>query len=154
MRIGIASDHAGYALKEYIKRKFMDKELEHELVDYGADSEESVDYPDYASEVAQRVSRGELDAGILICGTGIGMCIVANKYPGVRAGIAYSDETASLLKRHNNANIICLGGRTMNFEDAFKRVLIWLESSFEGGRHKRRVDKISSIEVNICRSSK
>lgn len=154
MRVGIASDHAGFVLKEYIKGRFREEGLEHELIDYGTDNTESVDYPDYASKVASEVSKGKLDAGILICGTGIGMCIVANKYPGVRAGIAYSDETASLLKRHNNANIICLGGRTMDFESAFRWVRIWLESEFEGGRHKRRINKISRIEVGLCRSSK
>ena len=154
MKIGIASDHAGYTLKEYIKKRFRETGLKHTLIDYGTDSIDPVDYPDYASKIASKVSKGELDAGILICGTGIGMCIVANKYPGVRAGIAYSDETASLLKRHNNANIICLGGRTMDFESAFRWVVIWLESKFEGGRHKRRIDKISSIEVGICHSSK
>ena len=142
MEIGIASDHAGYELKEYIKKRFKESGLEHELIDYGASSTESVDYPDFASKIASRVSKGELDAGILICGTGIGMCIVANKYPGVRAGVAYSDDVATLLKRHNNANIICLGGRTMDFEAAFKRVLIWLNEEFEGGRHKKRIDKL------------
>lgn len=154
MKIGIASDHAGYALKEYIKRRFSEDGIQHELIDFGTHSNESVDYPDYASLVASKVSSGDLDAGILICGTGIGMCIVANKYPGVRAGVAYSDEVASLLKRHNNANIICLGGRTMDFNDAFNRVIIWLKEEFEEGRHKRRIDKISSLEVSICGSCK
>jgi len=151
MKICIASDHAGYKMKEYIKKR-LSEEYGYEIIDFGTYSEESVDYPDYGSKVAEAVSKGEFKYGILICGTGLGMCIVANKYPGVRAGVAYSDEAASLLKRHNNANIICLGGRTMNFEEAFKRVLIWLNENFEGGRHKRRVDKIINIEVSRCSS--
>jgi len=152
MEICIAADHAGYRLKEFIKGRLADKGFK--VVDFGTDSEDSVDYPDYASKVAEAVSKGEYKYGILICGTGIGMCIVANKYPGIRAGIAYSDEVASLLKRHNNVNILCLGGRTMDYETAFKRVLTWLNEEFEGGRHERRINKISRLEVEICRSCK
>jgi len=152
MEICIAADHAGYRLKEFIKGRLADKGFK--VVDFGTDSEDSVDYPDYASKVAEAVSKGEYKYGILICGTGIGMCIVANKYPGIRAGIAYSDEVASLLKRHNNVNILCLGGRTMDYETAFKRVLTWLNEEFEGGRHERRINKISRLEVEICRSYK
>ena len=154
MKIGIASDHAGYELKEYIKKRFIEERIQHDLIDFGTYDSRSVDYPDFASKVASNVSRGSLNAGILICGTGIGMCIVANKYPGVRAGIAYSDEVASLLKRHNNVNVLCLGGRTMDYETAFKRVLTWLNEKFEGGRHERRINKISKLEVEICRSYK
>lgn len=152
MRIGIASDHAGYRHKEYIKKAL--EERGYEVVDYGTNSEDSVDYPDYASRLASDVSRGILERGILICGTGVGMSIVANKYPNVRAGIAYSDEVAELIARHNNANIICLGGRTMTKEEALRRVEIWLSTGFDGGRHKRRIDKISRLEGEICQGSK
>ncbi len=152
MRIGIASDHAGYRMKEYLKKRLI--ELGYELVDFGTDSEDSVDYPDYASKLAEAVSKGEVEKGILICGTGVGVSIVANKYPGVRAGIAYSDEVAELIARHNNANIICFGGRTMEFEDAFRRVKIWLETPFDGGRHERRIKKIRDLEGRICGNSR
>ncbi len=152
MRIGIASDHAGYKMKEYLKKRL--KELGYELVDFGTDSEDSVDYPDYASKLAEAVSKGEVEKGILICGTGVGVSIVANKYPGVRAGIAYSDEVAELIARHNNANVICFGGRTMEFEDAFRRVKIWLEAPFDGGRHERRINKIRDLEGRICGNSR
>lgn len=150
MKICIASDHAGYRLKEYIKNKLVKDG--YEIIDYGTDSEEPVDYPDYASKVAEAVSKGIYKYGILVCGTGIGMCITANKYPGVRAGVAYSKEVAALLKRHNNVNILCLGGRTMDFEEAYERVVTWLNEEFEGGRHERRVDKIARLEMEICRS--
>jgi len=152
MRIGIGSDHAGYKMKEYIKKKLVEEGFE--VVDFGTDSEESVDYPDYASKLAKEISEGKLERGILICGTGVGMCIVANKFPGVRAGLAYSDEVAELIARHNNANVICLGGRTMDFEDGYRWVKIWLSSPFDGGRHERRVNKIRDLEGFLCGSSK
>ncbi len=152
MRLGIASDHAGYKMKEFLKKKLL--EMGYEVKDFGTDKEESVDYPDYASKLAEAVSKGELEKGILICGTGVGVSIVANKYPGVRAGIAYSDEVAELIARHNDANIICFGGRTMDFEDALRRLKIWLEAPFDGGRHERRVNKIKDLEGRLCGSSR
>ena len=152
MKIGIASDHAGYKMKEYIKEKLLNEGLK--IVDYGTYSDESVDYPDYASKLARDISEGRLERGILICGTGVGMSIVANKYPNVRAGIAYSDEVAELIARHNNANVICLGGRTMGLEEGFRRVKIWLNSGFDGGRHERRINKIRDLEGSLCGSSR
>ncbi len=152
MKVGIASDHAGYRMKEFIKKKLREKGFE--VIDFGTDSEERVDYPDYAAKLAEKISSGELEKGILICGTGVGMSIVANKYPNVRAGLAYSDEVAELIARHNNANIICLGGRTMTMEEGFKRVLIWLSTGFDGGRHERRINKISDLERRLCGNSK
>jgi len=152
MKLGIASDHAGYKMKEYLKERL--KKLGYEIIDFGTESEESVDYPDYASKLAEAVSKGKVEKGILICGTGVGVSIVANKYPGVRAGIAYSDEVAELIARHNDANVICFGGRTMDFDDAFKRVKIWLDTPFDGGRHERRVKKIGDLEGRICGDSR
>ncbi len=152
MKIGIASDHAGYKMKEYIKERLLEEGFE--VLDYGTYSEESVDYPDYASKLAIDISRGRLKRGILICGTGVGMSIVANKFPNVRAGIAYSDEVAELIARHNNANIICLGGRTMKPDDGYRRVKIWLRHGFDGGRHERRINKIRDLEGSLCGDSK
>ena len=146
-KIIIGSDHAGYRLKEYIKKILSEKV---EFVDKGVFSEDSVDYPDIAYKVAYPIMKSEFQHGILICGTGIGMCITANKFPGVYAALIYSIETARLAKKHNNANLICLGGRTMKYEDAVSWIKAWLEESFEGGRHLRRLNKIKSIEMRIC----
>ncbi len=148
MKIGIASDHAGYKMKKFIKKHL--EKMGYEVIDLGPESEDSVDYPDYGAKLAEKVSKGDIEKGILICGTGIGMSIVANKFPNVRAGIAYSDEVAELIARHNKANIICLGGRTMSMEEGFNRVKIWLEAGFDGGRHERRVSKIEALERRIC----
>ncbi|HIE37089.1 TPA: ribose 5-phosphate isomerase B [Candidatus Geothermarchaeota archaeon] len=148
MKLGIASDHAGYKMKEYLKKRL--REMGFELTDFGTYGEESVDYPDYATKLAEAISKKVIDKGILICGTGIGVSIVANKYPGVRAGIAYSDDVAELIAKHNDANVICFGGRTMTMEEALKRVEIWLNTKFEGGRHERRINKINDLEGRIC----
>ena len=147
MKIAIGCDHAGFMLKKFILDRLGDK---YKFIDVGTDSNESVDYPDYASRVAEAILDGEADVGILVCGTGIGMCITANKYPGVYAALVYSDETARMAKRHNNANVICLGGRVVSFENAVRWVEIWLSEEFEGGRHLRRIDKIKSIEERLC----
>ncbi len=147
MKIAIACDHAGFKLKKYILDKLRDK---YNFIDLGTNSIESVDYPDYASLVARAILDGDAELGILICGTGIGMCIAANKYPGIYAAVVYSDETASLAKRHNNANVICLGGRMIPKEDAVKWVETWLNEEFEGGRHLRRINKIKSMEERLC----
>ena len=144
-RIPVASDHAGYELKEKVV-EFL-KELGYQPEDMGTDGKKSVDYPDYASLVAGSVSRGEYKRGILICGSGIGMSISANKFPGVRAALAVDEEMALLARSHNDANILALGARTNNVEKVKKIVKIWLECEFTGGRHTKRVEKIAQIEA-------
>lgn len=142
MQVAIGSDHAGFPLKEELKR-FLG---EYEVVDVGTNSTESTDYPDFAKKVGKLVSEGKVDFGILICGTGIGMSIAANKIKGVYAALAYNVLTASLARRHNNANILCIGGRMIGTELAKEMVRVFLTTDFEGGRHKRRVNKIKDIE--------
>ncbi len=144
MKIAIASDHAGFGLKNRILRYLAEKKVE--AVDFGTDGRDSVDYPDYAIEVADSVSKGKLDRGILICGTGIGMSIVANKFPGVRAALCHNAVTAEAGRRHNDANVLVLGERVLDEETAVQIVGIWLETDFEAGRHQRRLDKIRAIE--------
>jgi ribose 5-phosphate isomerase B len=143
-KIAIASDHAGFELKEKVKEHL--KSLGYEVVDLGTNSTESVDYPDYAVRVAERVSSGEISEGVLCCGTGIGMSIAANKFPGVRAAVAVNEFMARMAKEHNNANVLCLSGRLTDPETAKKLVELWLNAKFEGGRHERRVAKIMEIE--------
>lgn len=144
MRIALASDHAGYAEKERLKGLL--GELGVEFEDLGSVSEESVDYPDYARAVAERVARGEAEQGLLVCGSGTGMAIAANKVPGVRAAVAWSEETARLARRHNDANVLAIGARTTPPAEIPKIVRAWFESDFEGGRHAGRVAKIAEIE--------
>ncbi len=143
-RIAIASDHAGRELKEDIKEFLISSG--YEPVDMGTDSDERVDYPDYGIPVAEKVSKGEIQKAILICGTGIGMSIVANKFSGVRAALVYDTYTARMAKEHNDANILVIGGRVVGKGLAREMVRVWLESSFQGGRHSRRLDKIREIE--------
>jgi len=142
--IVLGSDHGGLELKEAIQTALVARGLD--VADYGTDNGDSVDYPDFAEKVASAVSRGESDLGILICGTGIGMSIVANKFPGVRAALVADEFMAKMAKEHNNANILVLGGRVLPKEKALKMVDVWLDSSYEGGRHQRRLDKISLLE--------
>jgi len=144
MRVYIGSDHAGYRLKEALKKAL--KSMDDSLVDVGCHSESPVDYPDIAFKVASAVSKSEADRGILICGTGIGMSIAANKFKGVRAAVCWSVETARLSRLHNDANILCLGGRILEPGLAARIVEVWLTTRFEGGRHLRRIEKIASIE--------
>lgn len=143
----IASDHGGLALKEAICAYL--KEQGVEISDLGTMTDDSVDYPDYGVKVARAVSTGEADKGILICGTGIGMSIVANKFPGIRAALITDDFTARMSKEHNNANIIVMGGRILSSDQARKMVQIWLETAYEGGRHQKRLDKIANLEDDI-----
>lgn len=143
-KIPVGSDHAGYELKEEVKKYLV--ELGYEPEDFGADSTDIVDYPDFAAEVAGRVSRGERKRGILVCGTGIGMSIAANKYGGVRAALATSENLAEISRRHNDANVLALGGRIIIAELARRIVKIWLETEFEGGRHSQRLKKIAESE--------
>ncbi|MDC4203040.1 MAG: ribose 5-phosphate isomerase B [Candidatus Manganitrophus sp.] len=144
MKLAIASDHAGFGLKNRILRYLSEKKVD--AVDFGADGRDSVDYPDYAIQVAESVSKGRLDRGILICGTGIGMSITANKFPGVRAALCHNAVTAEASRRHNDANVLVLGERVLDEETAVQIVRIWLETDFEAGRHQRRLDKIRAIE--------
>ncbi|MEK7688896.1 MAG: ribose 5-phosphate isomerase B [Deltaproteobacteria bacterium] len=147
-KIAIASDHTGRELKEDIK-VFL-KELGFDnVVDMGSNGNESVDYPDYGIPVAEKVSRGELEKGILICGTGIGMSIVANKFPNVRAALVNDVYSARMAKEHNNANILVIGGRIAGKGLAREMVKTWLGTKFEGGRHQRRLDKIREIEKGM-----
>lgn len=143
MIIPIASDHAGYPAKEITKKIL--KEMGHEPVDYGTHSEDSVDYADFAVQVAERVNNGEHEQGILVCGSGQGVCMTANKYPKIRAGLVYAPEAAKMTRLHNNANIMCLPGRELNEEQIREILKAWFETEFEGGRHKRRIDKIESL---------
>ncbi len=144
MKIVIASDHAGFPLKKSIT-EFLSKE-KIKVEDLGIDHPESVDYPDYAAKVAQAVSQKKADAGILICGTGLGMSISANKFKGVRA-VAVSDlYSARMAKEHNDANVLALGGRVLDSHKALRLVKVWLNSKFKGNRHQQRLDKISDLE--------
>jgi RpiB/LacA/LacB family sugar-phosphate isomerase len=140
----MASDHGGFLLKAELVA-FV-KELGHEVADLGCFDEGSVDYPDLGQAVAQKVSIGEVERGILICGTGIGMSIVANKFPGVRAALVSHVYTARLAKEHNNANILVMGGRVVGPGLAREMVKVWLEAEFQGERHLRRLQKIEALE--------
>ena len=123
------------------------KQFGHEVTDVGAPGPESVDYPDFAFQVASRVSKGEVERGILICGTSIGMCIAANKVNGVRAAPGLDSITAEMSRRHNDANVLCLSADLLGEGLIDRMVRIWLETDFEGGRHARRVEKIAKIEI-------
>lgn len=140
MKIALASDHAGFAEKERLKPLL--HELGVEFEDLGTTSENSVDYPDYARKVAERVAGGQAEQGLLVCGSGTGMAMTANKVPGVRAAVAWSEETARLARQHNDANVLAIGARTTPEGDIPKIVKAWFETSFEGGRHAARVRKI------------
>ena len=144
MRIALASDHAGYTEKERLKALLTDLGIEFD--DLGTVSEESVDYPDYARKVAEQVAEGTVEQGLLVCGSGTGMAITANKVPGVRAAVAWSEETARLARQHNDANVLAIGARTTPEGDIPKIVRAWFSTMFEGGRHAARVAKISEVE--------
>ncbi len=148
MKIALACDHGGFRLKETVKSYL--EELNIEYIDFGTFSEESVDYPDFAYKAAKAVAEGEADRGIFICGTGIGISIAANKVKGIRAALCYNIFAAEMSRRHNNANVLCLGGRILGDELAKAIVKIWLETPFEGGRHRRRIEKIAEIEKSEC----
>jgi len=145
MKIAIAADHGGFEMKQALIEYFSAKGLI--LQDLGTDSTASTDYPDFGDKMARHILSGQADLGILICGTGIGISISANRYRGIRAALLYSDQVAELAKQHNNANIIVFGGRTMSVEDAVKRSEIFLNAVYEGGRHQRRLDKLDSLKT-------
>jgi ribose 5-phosphate isomerase B len=141
--IALGADHAGYEIKEKIKELLIS--LKKEIRDFGTYSSDSVDYPDYAHQVANMVSAGNAEYGILVCGTGIGMSIVANKHIGIRASNVESVVAAKYARSHNNANILAIGARITPWEEVEKIVKVFLSTQFEGGRHQRRIDKIHSL---------
>ena len=145
MRVALGADHAGVALKSYVKQFLTERQLTYQ--DFGSESNESVDYPDFALSVANSVASGSADRGILICGSGIGMAIAANKVRGIRAAPVTTTDLARLVRQHNNANVLTLGARTLTAGDALKIVEVFLVTPFDGGRHQRRIDKITAIET-------
>ncbi len=144
MKVAIGSDHAGFPLKERIKEHLLERGCE--VLDFGTTSKESTHYPIFAKEVALAVQRGEAERGVLVCGTGIGMCITANKFRGVRAALCLNEYMARMSRLHNDANVLCLGDRVIGEELAISIVDAWLETPFEGGRHAKRVELIREIE--------
>lgn len=144
MKIALAADHAGYEEKEKIKSKL--DELGVEYTDMGTDSTQSVDYPDYARKVAEGVSNGDFDQGLLVCGSGTGMAIAANKFPGVRAAVAWNSDIARLARQHNDANVLSIAARFTPDEEIMNILKAWFDADFAGGRHERRVEKIEKIE--------
>ncbi len=144
MRIAVGADHAGFELKEQIRKLLADRGIA--VSDQGTNSAESVDYPDYARKVGEEVAAHRADLGILVCGSGIGMAMAANKVPGVRAAHVTSEFEAQVSREHNDANVLALGARTLDQPTAFKLVEKWLATPFAGGRHQRRVEKITQIE--------
>ena len=150
MRIAIGSDHAGYEVKEKVKEVLKELGLDYE--DMGTYLAESVDYPDFASQVAEAVSRGQVERGVLICGSGIGMSIVANKFPGVRAAVCHNAETARLSREHNDANVLAVGARTTPIKTIDDIVRTFFQTEFAGGRHEHRVKKINQLERKQIKS--
>jgi ribose 5-phosphate isomerase B len=147
MRIAIGTDHRGFEI--HAKVVELVKRLGHEVVDAGTFSPDAVDYPDIAAAVAWQVSRAEVDRGILVCGTGLGMCIAANKVPGVRAAPCHDDITAEMSRRHNDSNVLCLSADLLGERLIDRMIELWLVTPFEGGRHARRVDKITALERQV-----
>jgi len=143
MNIAIGSDHGGFELKEKIIEFLKDENVE--FKDFGCYSNDSVDYPIYARKVAKRVANKEFERGILICGTGIGISIAANKVKGIRASLVHDLETAKLTREHNDSNILCMGGRIVDHDLALRITKIWLNTDFEGGRHQKRIDLIEEV---------
>ena len=145
----VGSDHGGYELKMAVLGLLRERVVD--CADFGTDGSASVDYPDFAAKVAAAVSSGEAELGILICGTGIGMSISANKFTGVRAALVHDEFTAQMAGEHNNANILVMGGRVLTPDQGKKLVEIWLDTKFEGGRHQNRLDKITAIEQQLLK---
>jgi ribose 5-phosphate isomerase B len=145
MKIAIGADHAGFSAKEEMKTVL--RALGHQVVDQGPANDLSVDYPDYAAKVAHAVTSGEADRGVLLCGTGIGMSIAANKVPGIRAAVIADEKSAELSRKHNDANIFCAGARMTPLPRIAESLKVWLQTPFEGGRHQNRVNKISAMEA-------
>lgn len=146
MKIAIGADHAGYLLKEQIRERLT--AAGHEVVDYGTQSPDSTDYPDYAKPVAEAVSGGEADRGVLVCSTGVGMSIAANKVKGVRAALAFNADEVQLTREHNDANVLALGARYTDADTAAQLIDVFLKTPFSGGeRHSRRIAKVAKLEA-------
>ncbi len=145
MKIALAADHGGYELKNIIIKYL--KNLNYECIDFGINENESVDYPDYAHPVCESITKGETDFGILVCGTGIGMSMSANKHHGIRAACCSDTYSAKLTRMHNDANVLCLGGRVVGEGLALDIVKLFVETEFEGGRHSKRVEKIMKFDL-------
>ena len=152
MNIVMGSDHRGVEIKRRLTALI--RSMGHEVLDIGTDGAESVDYPDFAYEVAKRVGKREMERGLLICGTGIGMSMAANKVRGVRAAACHDVLTAEMSRRHNDANVLCLSADLVGEDQMIQIIRIWLETPFEGGRHARRVEKIARIEAEQCENPK
>ncbi|MCA9189798.1 MAG: ribose 5-phosphate isomerase B, partial [Planctomycetales bacterium] len=146
----IASDHHGVSLKAQLVG--MLKGMGYDVSDEGPASADAVDYPDFAARVSRKVADGQVDSGVLICGSGIGMAIAANRFPGVRAAVCYDAELAELSRRHNNANVVCLSGDRVSADANAEIVRLWLATDFDGGRHARRVDKLEQFPGNQAES--
>lgn len=143
MKVAIAADHGGFAMKEALKKHYNKLDM----LDLGTNSADSVDYPDFAKKMTRVILSKAADLGILICGTGVGISIAANRYKGIRAALIYSAEVAKLAKQHNNANVLVFGGRTMAVNDVISFIDTFLQTEYEGGRHQRRLDKIEDTEL-------
>lgn len=141
--IALASDHAGFILKEKVKKYLIDNN--YDILDLGTNSEDPVDYPEYAHKAAHAVAEGQCEKGIVCCGSGIGMSIAANKVKGIRCALIHDVYTAEMCKKHNNANMIAMGARVVDHDEALKMVEIWMSTQFEEGRHQRRIDQIEEI---------
>ncbi|MGN0193559.1 MAG: ribose 5-phosphate isomerase B [Pseudoramibacter sp.] len=150
MKIAIGSDHGGFELKQKLIQELTEV-YQAEVVDCGCDGTASVDYPDFGQKVAETVASGDVDRGIVICGTGIGISISANKVPGVRAALCTNEYMAKMSRQHNNANVLAMGARVIGDELAKDILKVWMTTDFEGGRHQRRIDKISAIEEKYDR---
>ncbi len=149
MKIALATDHAGFSIKEKLRKELA--ELGHEVNDFGTFSEEPVDYVDFGIKAARAVASGDCERGILLCGSGIGMSITANKVKGIRAANCYSVEAALLSREHNDANVLCIGSRLNDWRSIVAMTRAWLQADFSGGRHGRRVEKIKDIENRLFR---
>ena len=151
MKYYIGADHAGIDIKAYVKELF--EKRGHEVIDLGPNTKDRVDYPDYAAKVCENVLKDEGSKGILICGSGIGMSMAANKFDGIRAALCHNEYSAKMAREHNDANVICIGERVSGFGMVEAIIVSWNESSFEGGRHEGRVEKINALgKMGSCRS--
>ena len=147
MKIAVGADHAGLELKNQLREVL--RAAGHEVRDFGTATAESTDYPDYAGQVGRAVARGDAECGVLVCGSGVGMSIAANKIRGVRAALAVNEEEVKLTRLHNNANVLTFGARFISFDTAKKLMRLFLDTPFEGGRHERRVGKITELEKEL-----
>jgi len=144
MKIAVANDHAGFEFKNKLKQFLLSKG--HSVEDFGSPNAEPCDYPDYAVPAIKSIIEGKNDRAILICATGLGMCMVANRFPGIRAALVYNEKTAATTRRHNDSNVLCLGAREFSENDLLKFTDIWLATAFDGGRHLRRINKIAALD--------